>query len=71
MYCTHCGKKIPADSRKCPVCGADLRYENNVLRNRPEKNSKRVKQNSRTAGIILSLIIVLAALECAWVFVLS
>lgn len=71
MYCTHCGKRIPADSRKCPVCGADLRYENNVLRNRPEKKSKRVKQNSRTAGIILSLIIVLAALECAWVFVLS
>ena len=69
MYCTHCGRRIPEDSRKCPLCGADLRYENNVMRNRPAK--KKEKQSRKTAGIILSLIIVLAALECAWVFVLS
>ena len=70
MYCTHCGKRIPADSRRCPHCGADLSYETNVIRNRPEKKQKKYS-SGRTAGIIFSLVAVLAALECAWVFVLA
>ena len=70
MFCTKCGKRIPGDSRRCPECGADLTYENNVLRNRPDPESSG-KKKKHTAAVIFSLVAVLAALECAWVFVLS
>ena len=34
MYCSKCGKRISEDSRRCPLCGSDLAYENNFIRNR-------------------------------------
>ncbi len=72
MYCTHCGKKIPPESRRCPKCGADLTYETNVIRNRPDDGPRRrSSRGKRTAGLIFGLVIALAALECIWVFVLS
>ena len=69
MFCTHCGRKIPDDSRRCPVCRADLTYETSVIRDEDDDMPGRKK--GRYAALIFGLVAALALIECLWFFVLS
>jgi hypothetical protein len=45
MYCTHCGKKIPNDSKFCPFCGVEqkiLGWDTNNDKNEKYKNGRPV-----------------------------
>ncbi len=64
MYCTKCGKYIPDHSRVCPLCGADLSYEANALKNAPSE--KKSGRKSHAGGIITAFVVLLAAAECVW-----
>ena len=66
MYCTKCGKRIPDDSRLCPLCGCDLSYESNAVRNAPASKKPQRRRKSRLPGILVVLALILAAAECVY-----
>ena len=66
MYCSRCGKRIPDDSRLCPLCGCDLSYESNAVRNAPASKKPQRRRKSRLPGILVVLALILAAAECVY-----
>ena len=67
MYCTKCGKFIPDDSRTCPLCGCDLSYESNTLRNElPLRKDKKKKSSSHAGGILVACAAIAVAAECVY-----
>ena len=58
MYCKHCGKKIPDNSKFCKNCGKDVSESPSVV-TPPEKEKPQRKSNVHIfVGVIIAIVII-------------